>query len=68
MYRVGTANIYSQSHLVTDMSTVLRYNLQREEDGIERERGDCLVFKLAAVALPIYANPYNHNSPMQEHS
>jgi hypothetical protein len=26
------------------------------------------VFKLAALALPIDANPYNHNPPMQEHS
>jgi hypothetical protein len=27
-----------------------------------------IVFKLAALALPIFANPYNHNPPMQEHS
>jgi hypothetical protein len=26
------------------------------------------MFKLAAVALPIDANPYNLNPPMQEHS
>jgi hypothetical protein len=26
------------------------------------------VFKLATVALPIDANPYNHNPPMQEYS
>jgi hypothetical protein len=35
---------------------------------VEREMGDCLVFKLATLALPIDANPYNHNPPMQEHS
>jgi hypothetical protein len=35
---------------------------------VERERGDCLVFKLVAFALPINANPNNYNPPMQEHS
>jgi hypothetical protein len=29
---------------------------------------DCLVFNLAAVALPIDAYPYNQNLPMQEHN
>jgi hypothetical protein len=35
---------------------------------VERERGDCLVFKLAALALPINASLYNQNPSMQKHS
>jgi hypothetical protein len=43
---------------------------ERDKEGkrVETERRVCLMFKLAAVALPIDANPYNHNAPMQEHS
>jgi hypothetical protein len=35
---------------------ITRYNQQREDEGRKGE-GDCLVFKLAALALPINANP-----------
>jgi hypothetical protein len=41
--------------------------VETERKMVERERNDRLVFKLAAVALPIDANPYNNNPPMQEH-
>jgi hypothetical protein len=60
---VGTASIYSQSHLVTDFGTT---EIQPAEGEIG-ERIDSLVFKLAALAPPIDANPYyNHNPLMQE--
>jgi hypothetical protein len=41
---------------------------EKERKKAQRERIGCLVFKLAPVALPIKANPYNHNPPMTEHS
>jgi hypothetical protein len=37
---------------------------EKERKGVEKERIDCLVFKLATVALSIDANPYNHNPSM----
>jgi hypothetical protein len=39
------------------MWALLRYNHLRESKRVERARIDCLVFKLATVALPIDANP-----------
>jgi hypothetical protein len=41
---------------------------EREKEGGKREMSVYLMFKLAAVALTIDANPYNHNHPMQEPS
>jgi hypothetical protein len=61
---VGTASIDCQIHLLADVG-----NTEKERKRVERKRIDCLVFKLATVALPINANPYyNHNPPMEEHS
>jgi hypothetical protein len=42
--------------------------VEKERKRAERERSVGLMFKLAAVALPIDDNPSNHNPPMQEHS
>jgi hypothetical protein len=67
---VGTASIDGQIHLVADVGISEIQPLQRENERkrVERERIDCLVFKLTTVALSINANPYNHNPPMKEYS
>jgi hypothetical protein len=64
---VGTASIDCQIHLVADVGIFEIKSLEGEEERgrVERKRIDCLVFKLATVALPINFNPYNHNPPMK---
>jgi hypothetical protein len=56
---VGTASIDCQIHLVADVGNTELQPLEGEKEGkrVERERIDCLVFKLTTVALPINANP-----------
>jgi hypothetical protein len=39
---------------------------EKKRKRVERERIDCLVIKLATVALPINANPNNHNPLKKE--
>jgi hypothetical protein len=40
---------------------ILRYNPRGEKGKrVGRQMSVCLMFKLAAVALPIDANPFNH--------
>jgi hypothetical protein len=59
-----------QIHLVADVGIFEMKPLkgEKERKRVEREKIGCLVFKLATVALPNNANPYNHNPPMKEHS
>jgi hypothetical protein len=46
----------------------IHYEGKKERKRVERVRIRSLVFKVATVALPINANPYNNNTPMKEHS
>jgi hypothetical protein len=56
---------YSQNHVVTDMCTTE----QREKEGRNREGWQSSVQSgRIGLVLPIDANPYNQNPPMQEHS
>jgi hypothetical protein len=57
--------IYTVSMIFTDRHERYCDIASRGRKRVERDRGDCQVFKLA---LPINANPYNHSLPMQEHS
>jgi hypothetical protein len=52
----GTTSIYYKIHLVADMGRYCDIT-SRWRKMVERERSDFLVFKLAAVALPIDAGP-----------
>jgi hypothetical protein len=56
---VGTAGIDCQIHQGADVGNIEIYPLvgEKERKRAERERIDCLVYKLATVALPINANP-----------
>jgi hypothetical protein len=56
---VGTTRIDCQIHLVADVGIfeIEPLEVEKERKRVERERIGCLVFKLAAVALPIDANP-----------
>jgi hypothetical protein len=60
---VGTASIDFQIHLVPDVGNIEIKPLEgkKERKRVERERSVCLMFKLAAVALSIDANPFNHD-------
>jgi hypothetical protein len=67
---VGTASTDCQIPLVADVGTFEMQPLEGEKERkrVERRRIDSLVPKLATVAVPIDANPYNNNPSMQEHS
>jgi hypothetical protein len=70
MYQCGDSRHRLPDPLVANVGIFGMKPLEGEKEGkrVERERIVSLVSKLATVALPIDANHYNHNPPMQEHS